>query len=340
MQRNLLLIFKSCLLLLCSCSNQERAVTPAFYHWQTKVQLTTAEQEHLQQLGVAKLYVKFFDVDWDAASQQAVPQAQVEWGNSVLDSVEIIPTIFITNRTLLNLDASDLPQLAERIATKINQLAKNRPFQEVQFDCDWSPKTQQPYFHLLGLLRKKFNTTIQLSATIRLHQIQYFEQTGVPPVNRGMLMFYNMGNLEDWKTDNSVLGVAIGRSYLGPIQKYPLPLDVALPIFEWGVVFREERLIQLINNLQAEHVQDTVRFLQLSPHRYEVRQSTYLDGYYLYKGDRIRLEAISHDQLQESADLLSQKLSRQPLTVAFYHLDSTTIRQHSVSDLKHILEKF
>ncbi len=34
---------------------------------------------------------------------------------------------------------------------------------------------------------------LPLSSTIRLHQIKYRERTGVPPVERGMLMFYNMG---------------------------------------------------------------------------------------------------------------------------------------------------
>jgi len=321
-----------------ACENSAPKITSAFYHWQTRVELTATEQSYLQ--NSKKLYVKFFDVDWDGAFQEAVPQAQVEWSTALPDSLDIIPTVFITNRTLLNSSEEFLPELAEKIVLKIEQLQDNYTFQEVQFDCDWTSKTQGKYFELLRLLRSGFPRKTVLSATIRLHQIQYAQRTGVPPVDRGMLMFYNMGDLESWETENSILDIEIGRSYLSKLEDYPLPLDVALPIFQWGIVFRENRLLQLINNLQPSDLQDTSRFLQLSPQRYQAKKSTYLDGSYVYAGDRIRLESIALEQLKTAAQVLSEQLRQEPRTVAFYHLDTATIKNYPYATLDSIVSIF
>ena len=74
----------------------------------------------------------------------------------------------------------------------VNQL--NIP-KEIQLDCDWNSSTQKKYFNLIEEM-KLYPTweNIVWSATIRLHQLKYPKQTGVPPVNKGVLMFYNMGN--------------------------------------------------------------------------------------------------------------------------------------------------
>jgi len=326
------------LLTLAACSQKSPETQLGFYHWQTEVDLTAAEQSYLRQAD--KLYVKFFDVDWNGGLQMTVPQAQVQWSSELPDSLDIIPTVFITNRTLSNTNDEALPDLAEKIATKIQELGAKNSFVEVQFDCDWTASTKGKYFELLRLLREHFEAVVQFSATIRLHQIQYADRTGVPPVERGMLMFYNMGDLESWDAENSILDVEIGRSYLAELDNYPLPLDVALPIFHWGVVFRDNRLLQLNNNLQATDLADTSRFVRLSPQRFQAKKSTYLDGTYLYTGDRIRLEGTSSQQLQAAAHLLAERLRLEDRTVVFYHLDTATIKNFSYATLDSIYSIF
>jgi len=314
----------SLLFILAACSQKSSETQLGFYHWQTKVDLTATEQSYLRQAD--KLYVKFFDVDWNGSLQMAAPQAQVQWSSELPDSLEMVPTIFITNRTLSKTNDNALPDLAEKIAMKVHRLSAETSFEEVQFDCDWTASTKGKYFELLRLLRQHFDKGVQFSATIRLHQIQYADRTGMPPVERGMLMFYNMGDLENWETDNSILDVDIGRSYLGEVEGYSLPLDVALPIFYWGVVFRDNRLLQLKNNLQPSDLADTSRFVRLSPQRFQAKKSTYLDGTYLYAGDRLRLETIQFEGLRAAAQLLAERLRPENRTVVFYHLDTATIK--------------
>jgi len=300
---------------------------PAFYHWKTQLSLSLAEHNYLNSLGVEKLYVKFFDVDWDEAAGQPAPLATVELDTTRLGYLQIIPTIFITNRCLLNLPMPAVDTLASRILLKVKSLAPSPP-SELQFDCDWTPQTQAKYFGLLNSVKKLslLDSPFTISATIRLHQLKYFEKTGVPPVDRGMLMCYNMGNLDDWATDNSLLDPVTLETYLQPQQDYPLPLDLALPLYRWGVLFRDGRLVKLLNGLTELDLQDTTRFERTAPQRFEVKKSTYLQAHYLYAGDQIRLEAATPEAVEEAANLLATLRSETPATVAFYHLDSTIIQ--------------
>lgn len=346
----------SCVVFFISCQKNkvETAVQPAFYHWQTNLQLTDSERLLIDSLGVKKLYVKFFDVDWDAATQQPVPLAEVDIDTTNLAGLEIVPTVFITNRTFQHLENPKF--LSERILEKIDEIgqSKNLSFREIQMDCDWTESTREPYFQFLTSLRpgptdhESRVTSHELSATIRLHQFKYPDRTGVPPVDRGMLMVYNMGEVDEWETENSILHLGILDQYLpnhqSPITNYPLPLDLALPLFRWGVVFRDGELNYLVNDLGEEHLQDTLRFENLGPRRYEVRKSTYLQGYFLYQGDRIRLEGVSPELLEGAATAMRPDKFSKPVrsdgafTVAFYHLDTSTLRVFHKKTLEKALE--
>lgn len=330
----------SSLLLISSCKSPERDVDLAFYHWQTQLQLTDLEKAYLDSLSVNDLYVKFFDVDWDEAGNQAVPLASLQTGSLPPDSLAIIPTVFITNRTFSNLAGADIDSLAARIHQKIFQLAgqfPHPPIKEIQIDCDWSGTTRESYFHLLSQLKQKLlPQDIQLSVTIRLHQVRYRDQTGVPPADRGVLMCYNTGEVTAWTTENSILSSRTITPYLSGLETYPLPLDLALPIFAWGVLFRDGRMIRLINGLREENLQDTTRFAPLGDHRFQVIRSTYLQGYYLYEGDRLRLESIRTDELRENAALLSPRWSTDRFRLIFYHIDTSTIQHYPAGQLENI----
>ena len=132
----------------------------------------------------------------------------------------------------------ELEVLSEKIMSQIMRLwptVSNTAIHEIQFDCDWTQSTKEKYFKFLRHFRQLQNDpTFQLSATIRLHQIKFANQTGVPPVNRGMLMFYNMADLESIKTPNSILDLEVAHQYIDSQTTYELPLDFALPIFSLG----------------------------------------------------------------------------------------------------------
>lgn len=291
------------------------------------------------------MYVKFFDVDWNENQVIPVPLAEVEIGkleNWKAEKLEITPCIFITNQTFQNIAEDKIEWLSERIQEKLFTLKpENITFKEIQFDCDWTVSTRDRFFKFLKIFKKSVdNQSIKLSATIRLHQLRDYKETGVPPVDRGMLMFYNTGDVENWEEENSILNLEVAEQYLIPNTQYPMPLDLALPIFHWGVLFRDNQMIRLINNLKTNDLQDSLRFRKLAPNRFEIIKSTYLDGYYLYKNDHIRTETIDTALLTKAADLLKNRLENRNLTLAFYHLDTSTIKHFPHEFLEKITHTF
>lgn len=326
------------------CQKAPRQIEPTFYHWQTHLSLSNTEISYLEQLRVKRLYTKFFDVDWDANRQQAIPLALIDIQPSGLKQFQIIPTIFITNRTLLNSKTNNISTLAKKIVSKIQELyepLQDRPLIEIQLDCDWTLKTKDKYFDLIEQIKKETEPiNIVLSATIRLHQVKFFEKTGVPPVQKGMLMFYNMGDVSDIDMQNSILDMNIAEQYFNNFDRYPLHLDVALPIFAWGVLMRDYQMIKLINNLRATDLTDSTRFIKIDENLFQVIKNTYLDGYYLYKDDKIRLEQVSLEELEMAAERLDAHISNRNLSLAFYHLDTTVIKHYPYETLERICQTF
>lgn len=326
-----------------SCNNSHKhQVTPAFYHWKSQLNLSPEEKTYLQKLAVQKLYVKFFDVDWDAATKQVLPLAILDVKTKP-NSIEIIPCVFITNRTLINIGDNEIDSLSNHITKKVNAIAKktNISFNEIQFDCDWTEKTREKYFRLIKQVHKHYTqSNFTVSATIRLHQVKYYEKTGVPPVDRGMLMFYNTGEVEDVNTLNSILDLETAKKYLINFDEYTLPLDIVLPVFSWGVLYRRGKLIQLLNNASESNFADTSHFITLEPNKYKVIESTYFNGTYLYTNDVIRIESVSNNTLERAADLLSKQIKNKNVTVAFYHIQSSVLKQYPYEELEKVVTHF
>ncbi|MBX2872478.1 MAG: hypothetical protein KTR30_10275 [Saprospiraceae bacterium] len=237
-----------------------------------------------------------------------------------------------------------MKQLAQRLHQLIEKLSQqlgSPVIPEIQIDCDWSQQTRNSYFLLLHTLKNQYLRTDQLlSATIRLHQLKYPDQTGIPPVDRGMLMFYNMGEVTQWSEPNSILNLEIAAQYISPASPYPIPLDLALPLFRWGVLFRDGQMIRLINELGLEQLQDTSRFAWIDNTHVQVIKSTYLNGYYLYKGDQFRLEVSELADLQKAVEMLKSYFPRKSFTLAYYHLDMPILRRFPYEALSSLAEQF
>lgn len=329
------------LITLClSACRQKTEPLPAFYHWQTQLALDAGQEARLEHLGVKRLYAKFFDVDWDAGRQQLVPKAQIKIDSNHLGGLEeLVPCIYITNRSFLEATEEQIGQLSVQVFQKLNQLKEQLPvriqIRELQIDCDWSGRTRSAFFDFLTEVRTQIEPLDwQLSATIRLHQVADPQGTGVPPVDQGMLMFYNMGTLSSWGEHNSILNLEAALPYLSGRRKdYPLPLDLALPVFNWGVLFRDGSFTRLLNNLDTIQLSDSVRFEKLAPYRFRVRKNTYLQGSYIYQDDLIRIETVHPAQLAASRKMLAPYLKSADY-ISFYHLDASALKQIPYADLE------
>ena len=332
---------------LIQCAKQPpKTILPAFYYWKTSFPsagLSNYEKNVLNKINNQKIYIKIFDVDWDEATHFPKPVGEL-MGYKSDDSLmqKVIPTIFITNRTFLQTPRTQLDTLATLILQQIELKIAQTDFKEIQFDCDWNESSKTNYFEFLKIIHSKVNKNIQLSATIRLHQIKFYEKTGVPPVDKGMLMCYNVSDLDSPQSVNSVSEPAALKSYLKNARVYPLSLDIALPIFAWGVVLRNAQAVKLIHPLRSDDadLNNNTVFAKKTNHNFEILQNTYFKGHYLYKDDVIRIEEVPLQTLHETTKLLKpllEKNRQDTLTVAFFHLDSTNLKAYRYEDLQNIL---
>ena len=334
------------LLLFLSCNKEEIKITPAFYYWQSEFNLSESEKNTLDTLEIKKLYIKFFDVGWDEGASQPIPLATISFPEKIPGNTEIIPVVFITNETFEKLGVENdtaVKLLAFKIARKIEYLIESNdlPFpKEIQLDCDWNETTEQIYFYLIEAL-KNFPgfKEMQWSATIRLHQIKYFEKTGVPPVDRGTLMFYNMGDIENAGRQNSIFEENTAHQYIENINDYPLPLDIAIACFSWGLLFDEGKLIKIFYPLYPENMADSL-FINSGENKYVAKKNFYFEGQFMVEGNTIKLETQTAECSLSAAKLLREHLKSADRTVILYHLDTNIINHYTNEDLKAIYSSF
>jgi len=328
----------------CYQEKEPRQIERSFYYWKSILNVTAFEKQRLDSLHVKTLYIKFFDVDWNEENRLPVPVAKLQTTNYKLpEMIQIIPTIFITNECIQKIDSSQVAELANRIYKLTQDIINNNSFnsiKEIQIDCDWTEASKEKYFQLLNNLKLILSgaegqtPNFKLSSTIRLHQIKFLAKTGVPPVDRGLLMCYNMGNLKNPATKNSILETEELKKYLGNLFNYPLPLDVAFPLFDWKVLYRNNAYAGLVQNLPDTVFTDA--FVKMTGNRYVLLKDTLLSGFDLRKGDIIRNEQSDAKEILLAASEVSRRLKNTQLRVSLYHLDSVILNKYTTHELESI----
>ncbi|MEH6304851.1 hypothetical protein RYH73_04300 [Olivibacter sp. CPCC 100613] len=331
------------LLLFASCQ-YERTIQPAFYYWKTQYQRREREQATLNKLDTKQLFVRIMDVDLDETGLKAIPVSPIVFKNKLPDSIDVVPVVYIVNNVLKQQSEQALTMLANRILSfteaKVKQGGKNK-FTELQIDCDWTQTTRETYFSLLKKIKAlTSHKTIILSATLRLHQIKNRHSSGIPPVDKVLLMCYNMGNLRKYGTQNSILDEKEMAIYLKDfLPHYPLPVDIALPLFSWSVVFRDQQYVGISKHLDSQSLTDTNLFYrQGNTSLYHLKKELPKAG--LRVNDVIRREEVNIETLFVASDFLSRYLPRKDLKVVFYHLDAALLNRFSDEQLQEIIDRF
>ena len=321
-----------------SCHAPNPAPTRAFYYWRTVFNPTEAELDVMAAHDVSRLYLRAFDVAWDAAKGEAVPVARCSFQRPVPAGVELIPVVFLKNDVFLH--DTNVTQLAERVWTLAGATAKDggAVFVELQTDCDWTDKSRAAYFAYCGKLRElAASSGVKVSATIRLHQVKYRHRTGVPPVDRGMLMFYNMGRLDEAREKSAIYNAGDAERYVESLDGYPLPMDVALPIFGWGVHWRDGRVINLMAKLDPRQLAALPAMRAVSSCTFVADQATFVDGYYMQQGDSVIVDVVTPTIAREASDLLMAHFHpRGAFAVALFDLDERNLADYAPNDIDYL----
>ena len=220
----------------------------AVYYWRTDLRLDSTERAFLSQYHINKVYCRYFDVVMDDSGEPK-PNATISFSDTLPDSIEIIPTVYITEDCM----HADYDGLAEKIVTRIRQMNETNDIpnvREIQIDCDYTSKSRKTYYDFLrkvgGKWKEKSGKRL-LSTTIRLHQLSM----EAPPVDYGALMIYNTGDPRKWEERNPILDYRDVYPYLNRLDQYPLPLAAAYPVFLW---VRDIQGVRVEHSVEAEEI--------------------------------------------------------------------------------------
>ena len=97
-------------------------------------------------------------------------------------------------------------------------------------------------------------------------------------------------------------------------------MDVALPIYSWGIVTNHLGKRKLINALTEEDLQNQ-NFEKLGNSTYRILKDGFYFGMYLNKNFTIKVESIPENDILEVQKFIDQKIN-QPHLYIYYHLDS------------------
>lgn len=277
MKKTLIILFISFLAIAFIFTKSQKLpnLTISFYSWENSFNEKKIKE---------KLYIKVLDIAYST-------KLEIIKSNLQETPKDFIPVVYITNETMQNVDYS-------LVSDRILQGLKNYNFSELQIDCDWSNLSQSNYFKLLLDLKTKLNKT--LSATIRLHQIKYYQKTGIPPVDYGVLMYYNMSNISDINTKNSILDNEIAKKYHYNFNTYKLKLKLALPLYSQAIQFRQNKVLSIFEGIEKKDFDSN--FEQISPNIYKTLNSSYFMGRYIYKDDIFRFEDSSENEIKIALD--------------------------------------
>ena len=317
--------------------SQQHNTGNGIYYWKTTFELNDTERAFLKTHQVNRLYLRLFDVvatDDETQNLQfsVTPNATIVFRDSMPENVEVVPVVYITIDALRKMQGHE-DDYAKLITERVMNMADFNdlgPINEVQLDSDWTKQTQDSYFALCsrtGNILKE--NDILISCTIRLWQLS----KRCPPVDRGVLMLYNTGNLMAENTDNSILDLDQVKAFLKG-KTYPLPLSLAYPTFEWCVWFRDGQYQGLFHDLDLK---DSTLYQCIQDNRFEVLKDHVAENRELKKGDHIRYESVDFDLLQRLDDIVHQKMaSADNAPIIIYHLDSANLSNYSQDEIRQI----
>ncbi len=307
------------LFLLVGCNPNKEKSPIDFYYWRSNFSVDETERKVVDSLKVENVYIRFFDVDKKAG--KISPVGIIQNFDATKLHVNYIPTVFITNQTFLNTSKDQVKILAKDVYNFLSETAergKLKSFNEIQIDCDWTKSTRENYFTFLSEL--KHISEKKLSATLRLHQVKFKDQEGIPPLDKMVLMCYATENPSDQSENNSILDLNIAKDYLRNLDQYPIQLDVALPIYSWAILTNHLGKIKLINSFSEQDLKGKP-VKEIRKGFYEVEDDFFVRNFYVSKGFTIKVETISPELLVETKSFIDTKLKKD-YRLIYYHLDS------------------
>ena len=305
----------------------------SFYHWKSKAVFNESYEEAINISKTNKIYLHYFDIETkhepNGMNDGVFPIYVLKSVATEYRKFEIVPVVYITNKVFKTkgLDVTDLSNRIQKLINQISQDQFDKEIKQIQIDCDWTESTKYAYFELLKQLQSNFT----INVTIRLHQIKYKNRTGIPPVKKGTLMMYNVGDLKS-NQHNSILESSIVKQYINSETDYPLALNIGLPLFSQTVITNKDHEIKIIRNAERTVLENDYHFRKTDEMNFMVVQDTLYKGFYLRNGYNLKLEELKETEIITSYQTI--KTSKLIIDeIIFYHLDESTLSNVNLKEL-------
>lgn len=330
-------------LLLTGCTDKEYRTTNeqnSFCYWKTSFSFYNTDNKLWTETSANHMYIRYFDVGWEPISKEPKPIGTLQ----IYDSVQcenITPSIFFSNNVFTNSTRDQLDTLAIRIKNRVERISNysetkslSNKYNEILIDCDWSKNSKENFFYFVEKLKQEIPDK-HITTTLRLWQYKNPKAAGVPPVERVLLMCYNVESANTYDIDNSIASIQEIEKYVQGVS-YPLKIDIALPIFNWGVIFRDQNFKGVIRNVSISDYQ-TPQYEQLSENKFRLKEEIVIGDFFARPGDEIRIEMLSKAELKElTSYLLSEIKTDKYSRITFFAWDKNYINNYGTNEIKNI----
>lgn len=307
------------IIMLVSCRQQtDREHLYSFYYWRTHLSLDSLELAALERSTGDNLYLRFFDVDKVNGEIEPLGIIKDEYKQPL--PKRVVPVIFITNRVWEGISQQEIELLAERIVASAGYIRNKFGFNEVtevQFDSDWTASTRDAYFAFLTYVADL--TGLEITTTLRMHQLKDSKIMGIPPVKKCYLMCYSADAPTD--ADISFPDMELLKSYMQYLEDYPIRLDIVLPIYSRVLMTDQMGATQVHMGWTRKMLESSESFKKLSEGVFAVAEEGLFSGVYLSEGSLVDVEEIDPSLIKDARKLLESNLKGN-FNYVYYHLDS------------------
>jgi hypothetical protein len=153
-----------------------------------------------------------------------------------------------------------------------------------------------------------------------------------------MLMLYNLDSPVAFQQTSSILDISEAGKYLVGQRPYPLPLDLACPVFHWIVRYRNREFQGFVQGLDPESLKGSGFLTPKGNNFYQVVADTTVGNNYLRIGDWLKVEQATSKDIQQTIALAMPLVSNDTMHLAPFHLDPASIKQYDENLFKTIFE--